>query len=111
MADVTGSYVANLYGSVLSVPTTFNQSIFKGATQVSGSALGISPVILHNTIVSVSSTIVVVSGSGGGTFAYLLRGYYPTGNAFEFWLGSTPQTSPPSGHVLIDTTIIQKLSS
>lgn len=48
------------------------------------------------------SNTVVVSPS----ITYRMRGYYVTGAAFEFWTTLTPFAVPPSGHSLIDTTII-----
>lgn len=48
-----------------------------------------------------SNTVVIST-----TITYRMRGYYVVGAAFEFWTTTTPFASPPSGHSLIDTTII-----
>lgn len=53
----------------------------------------------------------VVSGSGGGSLnsTFIFRGFYAAGNLYETWQGTSRNTPPPSGHSLIDITVVGEL--
>ena len=42
------------------------------------------------------------------SITYFKRGWYATNRVFEYWLTTNPDAGPPSGHVLIDITIIDR---
>lgn len=53
------------------------------------------------------------SGSSGVSNAtqYKMRGYRVATHAFEYWLTTDPNASPPSGNTLIDITIAMVLTN
>lgn len=46
-------------------------------------------------------TVILPSGD-----LYLLRGFYAAGNQFEFWQSTNRDQPAPSGHTLLDVTVI-----
>lgn len=50
---------------------------------------------------------VIGSGGGGITTYYKMRGYYVTGSVYETYVVTgNPSETPPSGHTLIDVSIV-----
>lgn len=53
----------------------------------------------------------VLSNTGSTTY-YLMRGYYLAGAVYETWVvTTTPGSTPPSGHVLTNVTIVATWTS
>lgn len=103
MSSVTGSFISGtLFSSNSGVGSNFLSNLYLGS---SGVGSFFSSGIFTNTAGN-------GNGFGGGStvHSYLMRGYYPTTHQFEFWVTTAPNSAPPSGHVLIDITIVQQIS-
>lgn len=59
--------------------------------------------ILTNTV---TNTVTV---SLGQSVTYVKRGFYSIGNQYEYWSNTNRDAPPPSGHSLIDITVIGEI--
>lgn len=50
-----------------------------------------------------------VSTSTSNSTTFILRGFYVAGGKYEFWTSTSREGLPPSGHTLIDVTVIGEI--
>lgn len=104
MSSVTGSFVS---GTVFSSSVGVNGAFL---TNLYLSSAGAPSFFSTNTFTNTAGNGNGNGGGGSTTHSYLMRGYYPSTHQFEFWVTTTPDSAPPTGHALIDITIVQQIT-
>lgn len=62
------------------------------------------PPVSTSTVVTTTTVISTVT-------TYLFRGYFSSSGQFEYWSGASRSTPPPTGHVLLDVTVIGQFTT
>jgi hypothetical protein len=98
MVDVDGSFVGSICDtSSAAYSGKFEAtSIFDSKANYSGEFVG-------------GGATIVVHVPVENIITYVKRGYYVAGAAFEYWKTLVSTAPPPSGHPLLDVTIIQTI--
>ena len=114
----SGSFKAEMYDAELNDnSTTYFEFTYLSASMpdydCNVSSWSTYDTLQHDTISYF--TITASMGGGGGVVGellrYKMRGWYTTGNTYEYWITTDPNSLPPTGHILSDVTIAQVLTN
>jgi len=116
LGALTGSMLgANAFKTLIVSSSIFTGSLprfFSGSLGASASIAAVTSSMLGGLVYTTNLygyTSAATTGSSGGTFTavtYVLSGYYVAGATRETWSGPSINTPTPTGHPLVDITVM-----